>query len=439
MSLYNKNSTPELLQRYRTINMQSACNKKDAVNGSAKKYPSPAIGIYNGHGASHSWLWFVEILDKMGFWNVQFVDEQHLISGVLDNIDVLLVSGGDTFAIAESLDKTGAEQLKSFLERGGLYIGSCAGAYLPLKSSLTPLNLFNFASVKICNLTKTLPEPLTLPEKFCTSYGCNYVFHPVREEVTITLENRVFPDHPRELTAPLYGGPSFLSSNDAETLARYTGFTDKTLFLIDKQLASDTLMGNSAIVHKKIGKGDLYLLGPHLEHPHFSEANTLIADMIFQGNYETQSTQSSSPSYNLTACDYKNHPLWRSIKSQVSNARIVSLALERNQVTWQIGYKVYEPSKIRLFLEMVWERFPAIEKQCLTVDDDILLDLKESFQEITQRIREIKILTDNNTESTEKASQLFDHIKSSCAYFLSIYFTIQLGHLSTSQQSTNYL
>ena len=430
-------SKNDIYQPYFTINMSSALNTPAKINGSDKKISYPKIGIYTGPGASHSWLWFVEILDRMGFWDVQFVDEQNLISGVLDRIDVLLVSGGDTFAIAESLDKTGAKQLKSFLERGGLYIGSCAGAYLPLQSSLSPLNLFNFASVKICNLTKTLPEPLALPEKFCTSYGCNYIFHPVREEVTITLDNRVFPDHPREFTAPLYGGPSFLSSDDAESLARYTGFTDQTLFLIDKQLASDTLIGKSAIVHKKIGKGDLYLLGPHLEHPHFSEANTLIADMIFQGNYETASTRTISPSYKLTSCDYKNHPLWRSIKSQVSNARIVSLALERNQVTWQIGYKVYDPAKIRLFLEMVWERFPAIEKQCLTVEEEILLELKDSFETITHLIREIKVLTDNSTDSTQKAIQLFDHIKNSCAHFLSIYFSIQLGNFSTSQHSTN--
>ncbi len=433
---HNKNQ-PDLLQPYRAINMQSACQKDAAINNSAKQYPYPAIGIYNGHGASHSWLWFVEILDRMGFWDVQFVDEQHLKSGVLDSIDVLLVSGGDTFAIAESLDKTGAEQLKLFLERGGLYIGSCAGAYLPLQSSLSPLNLFNFASVKICNLTKTLPDPLALPEKFCTSYGCNYVFHPVREEVTITLDNRIFPNHPREFNAPLYGGPSFLSSNDAESLAHYTGFTDQTLFLIDKQLAFDTLIGKSAIVHKKIGKGDLYLLGPHLEHPHFSEANTLIADMIFQGNYERALKQTTSPSYKLTSFDYKNHPLWRNIKSQVSNARIVSLALERNQVTWQIGYKVYDPAKIRLFLEMVWERFPAIEKQSLTVDEEILLELKESFEAITHLIREIKVLTDNSTDSTEKAINLFEQIKGSCAGFLSIYFSIQLAHFSTSQHSAN--
>ena len=436
-SIKHKKSQHDILQPYRAINMQSACHNEAVVNHSAKQFPYPAIGIYNGHGASHSWLWFVEILDRMGFWDVQFLDEQHLKRGVLESIDALLVSGGDTFAIAESLDKTGADQIKSFLDRGGLYIGSCAGAYLPLQSSLSPLNLFNFASVKIRNLTKTLPEPLALPDKFCTSYGCNYVFHPVREEVTITLDNSAFPGHPREFTAPLYGGPSFLSSCDAESLAHYTGFTDQTLFLIDKQLAFDTLIGNAAIVHKKIGKGDLYLLGPHLEHPHFAEANTLIADMIYQGNYATRSAQTTPPRYQLTACDYSSHPLWRKIKSQVSNTRIVSLALERNQITWQIGHKIYDPAKISFFLEMVWERFPAIEKQCLTVDEEILLELKESFEAITHLIREIKVLTDKSTDSTEKAIQLFELIKATCAQFLSVYFTIQLGHFSTSQHSAN--
>jgi hypothetical protein len=98
---------------------------------------------------------------------------------------------------------------------------------------------------------------------------------------------------------------------------------------------------------------------------------------------------------------------------------------------------VYEPAKISFFLEMVWERFPAIEKHCLTVDEDSLLELNEAFKAITNLIREIKVLTDKSIDSTEKASILFDHIKISCAHFLSIYFSIRLGHLSTSQPSTN--
>jgi hypothetical protein len=166
--------------------MRSALYEDSVVNGERKHYPYPAIGIYNGHGASHSWLWFVEILDSMGFWDIHFINDRDITGGALDPLNVLLISGGDTFAIAEALGNVGAEQLKSFLERGGLYIGSCAGAYLPLNSSLSPLNLFNLASVKISNLTKNLPEPLALPEKFCTAYGCSYVFHPVREAVTIS-------------------------------------------------------------------------------------------------------------------------------------------------------------------------------------------------------------------------------------------------------------
>jgi hypothetical protein len=259
----------------------------------------------------------------------------------------------------------------------------------------------------------------------------------VREEVKLTLDNSVFPDHPREFKAPLYGGPSFLSSDDVTTLARYTGFTDQTLFLTDRKLASDTLIGKSAIVHKKIGTGDLYLLGPHLEHPHFAEANTLIAEMLYQGNYAKQSSQRAWSPCHLTFCDLSNHTLWRSIKSQVSNARIVSLALERNQVSWQIGHKVYDPAKISLFLQMVWERFPVVENLSMIPDEDLLCELNDSFKTITQLIRNIKVLADKASDSTEKASLLFDLIKESCAQFLSMYFAIQLGNLNASQQSIN--
>ena len=117
------------------------------------------IGIYTGSGASHSWLWFVEILERMGFYNVHFVDERDILSNALDPLNVLLMSGGDTFAMAEGLGAEGSGKLKSFIEGGGLYIGTCAGAYLPLKSSMDFLNQFNFINVKISNISRRLSEP----------------------------------------------------------------------------------------------------------------------------------------------------------------------------------------------------------------------------------------------------------------------------------------
>ena len=429
----NKIPTNDIYQPYITINMSSALNKPAKINGSYKKISYPKIGIYNGPGASHSWLWFVEILDVMGFWDIEFLDDQKIKKDGLNNLQVLLVSGGDTFAIAENLGKEGAKKLKYFIDDGGIYIGSCAGAYLPLKSSLSPLNLFNFASVKISNLTKTLPKPVTLPEKFCTSYGCNYVFHPVREEVKISLSD--FPSFNRngELVVPIYGGPSFLPSEDAKTIASYTGFTKKTLFLADQELAYDTLIGKSAVVSKKMGNGHLFLLGPHLEHPHYPEGNILIAEMIYQGMSEIQDNGKVSMLSDENTKVINFYTLLRKIKSEVSNSRIVALALERTPITWLIGQKFYEPVKIRMFLEMIWSRFPYIEQMNFTIEEDTLLSLKRSFQEITQVLRDIKSEIDRGHDTTDNASYLFTVIKNSCAEFLRIYFNNRLYSHTTGK------
>lgn len=421
--LHSKNEVlkNEFYHPYLTINMNSASGKPVKINGSYKNLPYPTIGIYNGSGASHSWLWFVEILDAMGFWDIEFVDDQHIRNEGLKNLHVLLVSGGDTFAIAEGLGKEGADKIKVFLNEGGLYIGSCAGAYLPLKSSLFPLSLFNYASVKISNLTKTLPEPITLPEKFCTSYGCKYVFHPVREEIKIRVIDFSFPKQNRELVAPIYGGPSFLPSEDVKTLACYTGFTKQTLFMTDQQIAHDTLIGKSAIVTKRMGKGHLFLLGPHLEHPHYVEANTLIADMIYQGIREWKGTSSFSVPSNETPRYENFYTLWRDIKSQVSNSRIVALSLEREQVKWQISNKIYEPEKIRVFLEAIWSRWNKIDIQKCGNETELYVMLNTA-KRLTHLLRTIKKCILLEEDTIESAQEVFVLLKKLTASFLSLYF-----------------
>ena len=165
------------------------------------------IGIYTGAGTSHSWLWFVELLEKMDVNSLIFVNEQDLqCEKGLDGIDAFLLSGGDTFAIAEGMGERGAKNLERFIFSGGLYFGSCAGAYLPLNSTTNPLNLLNLARVRISNLIKSRPPSLVDSEKFCTPYGCRYVYHPVRDEVRIVREDGASTGA-AEITAPLYGGP----------------------------------------------------------------------------------------------------------------------------------------------------------------------------------------------------------------------------------------
>jgi putative intracellular protease/amidase len=58
------------------------------------------------------------------------IDGQDIRSGACDKFDVLVFSGGTGSGQARSLGDKGRERVKQFVDKGGVYIGICAGAYL---------------------------------------------------------------------------------------------------------------------------------------------------------------------------------------------------------------------------------------------------------------------------------------------------------------------
>jgi glutamine amidotransferase-like uncharacterized protein len=385
---------------------------------------SPPIGIYTGSGASHSWLWFVEILDRMGFYNVHFVGEKDILSNALEAMNVLLMSGGDTFAIAEGLGKEGSDKLKSFIEGGGLYIGTCAGAYLPLKSSMNFLNQFNFINVKISNISRRLSETeRSLFQKYtCSSYGCDFVFHVVREDVALKMMNGYQANGKREMVAPLFGGPSMLPSEDIEPIATYQGFTKKTKFLVEEGLAERTLIGNIAVAKKSMGKGHLYIFGPHFEHPDYPWCNLFLAELI-------RKNQNGRPPQ--VQKDFSGNPikgealreLLKDLKRELSNSRIMASGMDDFSVSWLIGNKYYEPGKISVFINTVWNKLKDLESMSgLEVEKESLLRCIEISKEITKEIRIIKSEMREQDDATSLASKLFLDLKTLSSNFFRLYF-----------------
>ncbi len=379
------------------------------------------VGIYVGAGASHSWTWFADIFDREAYSAVCFLDERDIAAGALSRIDVFFVSGGDTFAIAYGLGKTGADAIEKFVRCGGIYIGACAGAYLPLNSSLPPLNQFNFVASRIANLTKDLPEAVAKPEKFCTEYGCRYVYHPVREGVRLRLSG--WGRDGQYVEAPLYGGPALLPSDDAEVLAEYADFTDSTEFLIDREIAGRALLGTAAAIKKAYGKGFFYLFGPHFEHPDYHEANNLLFE-IFAGTRSSQ--RQEAVELPLRPVDKKQYVTFL---SAVSNARIMALALERSAFTWLIGRKVYDPEKIRVFIETIWKRALQLDAtECLACIESSEIELLTvqavQFAETIQKLR-----SDGQScaQDTALAEFLFLILRKAAAAFLTIYFHLKRG------------
>jgi glutamine amidotransferase-like uncharacterized protein len=383
----------------------------------------PKIGIYVGVGTSHSWLWFVELFDKMGFHDLVFVDEENIQSHALTDLDVLVMSGGDTFAIAEGLGPVGATKMKAFIMDGGLYIGSCAGAYLPMRSSKEHLNLFNFLNVKIANLTKTLPISYGVSEKFSTPYGCSYIFHPIRDEIRLLTGSLVPFNGVRNVTAPLYGGPSMVASGNTEVLAIYDGFTEKSTLLVDVTLAQETLLGKAAAIRGKMGQGHLYLFGPHFEHPHFPFANKLVADAIYWDMKRDTSTPKETKRSTVNLEGDRAKRFIRDLKRELSNSRIVASGMEMMPVRWSIGNKVYEPAKIRLFLETMFSRIRTLEKtNPLRISPIGNEKLIKSASDVTILLRGIRNDLMQGLDTVSQAATIFRALRLFSSMFLDTYF-----------------
>ncbi len=388
------------------------------------------IGIYIGSGASHSWLWFVDILDRMGFYDVHFIDEKDILSNALEPLHVLLMSGGDTFAIAEGLGAEGSSQLRNFIEEGGLYIGTCAGAYLPLRSSMDFLNQFNFINVKISNISRRLSESeqRSFQKVACSSYGCDFVFHVVREDVLLELVNGYQSDGKKEMIAPLFGGPSMFPSEDIEPIAKYKGFTQKTKFLVEEALAEKTLIGNIAIAKKSMGKGHLYIFGPHFEHPHYPSCNLFLAEIINQEKQERRPPARQDRSRGLQNRIHGEalRELLKDLKRELSHVRILVSGMNDFSITWLIGNKYYEPEKISVFINSMWDRLRVLESWSdLETDETELHRCVGLSKKIIEDVKTIKSMMRDQGESTTLASTLFLNLKALSSTFFALYFRVK--------------
>lgn len=151
----------------------------------SKKDKSPVrIAVYSGDGA---YFRSIRAATKMFEWmgaDAQRITPQEIIAGKLDNFDILYMTGGWAVPYIRDLRNGGTAKIRDFVERGGGYIGVCAGAFFAAdhiywegKRNEYPLNLFPGSAkgpiaeiapwprFKLCriNLSKT-PHPITKGE-----------------------------------------------------------------------------------------------------------------------------------------------------------------------------------------------------------------------------------------------------------------------------------
>ncbi|MEM4276805.1 MAG: BPL-N domain-containing protein [Thermoplasmata archaeon] len=301
------------------------------------------ILVYAGEGSSHSWTWLADLFESARITDVRFLSAQDFVEHSKDPTSIIVVSGGDGFQIAHALSGRGFTRLREFVNHGGQYVGVCAGAYLPLPSSLEPFNEFNVSTTRIENIAWKKTRGSQSP-RLAVPYGDCSIVHPVRGEVRLSTSWG-------DIIAPIFGGPVFKEPQGDETLLRYSGFTGATEFQIAPEAAAAMVLGKPAAVRCRHGLGELVLLGPHLEHPSYPAANRLFLSLIGRPEGASISGASQLP----TASNAE-------LSHAVSDLKVAVLGLENR--SFLVGNKLWDGSR---FLELI----KAIEKRCTSLDDGV--------------------------------------------------------------------
>jgi len=306
--------------------------------------PTTKTIVYAGRGSSHSWTWLADLFESNGVLTVRFLDSQEFISSLVsESASVAIVSGGDGFAIADALKGQGFRNLREFILKGGMFVGICAGAYLPLPSSVEPLSDFNISTTKIENIRCEARRGSSYSPREAVPYGNCSIVHPIRGPIEIADGSR------KSIVAPLYGGPVFKEPKKDAVMMRYNSFTPETEFQLDRAMVEAMMLNKPAVIRVIHGDGSLVLFGPHLEHPRYPQANNLFLRLLgYDGSAQPSRDAMPVPERS------RRTELYRSI----SDFKVAVLGLENRSFT--VGHKAWDGSRL---LEIV----SAIEKRGWTL------------------------------------------------------------------------
>lgn len=199
----------------------------------------PRVAIYDDKGAisssGHDPLWIQQSLAS-AFETVVLVDAEDIRRGVLDCVDAVVFGGGSGTRQARSLDVSGRAAVRRFVERGGGYVGICAGAFLATSGNREYLGFVD------CQ-----------PKSSSGSGIVDLAFtRAASDAIGIGDQRRI----------KFSGGPRIDPATLPETSSVWATFCDDLPRSNKEPLR---LAGQAAVVAASFGKGRVVLFSPHPE------------------------------------------------------------------------------------------------------------------------------------------------------------------------------
>ena len=182
------------------------------------------------------------LLETQAIEQVLLCDAEDIQQNILveKHIDVLVIPGGADLYFCEKLDGHANAVIKDFVEKGGAYLGICAGAYYACQE-------LEFA--------KHIPDEAicgTREVSFHAGKAIGPVFEFIQDsDFYKSWDAPASIEYQAETFKVVYrGGPWFTEGHAERVLARY----------------ADLKNTPAAIIEVDVGKGKAILCGPHIEY-----------------------------------------------------------------------------------------------------------------------------------------------------------------------------
>ena len=212
------------------------------------------VAIYRDKGVSDDLE--TRLIDSCPEFDVRHVSGADIADGALDGFDMLVHAGGGGETQYKALGSNGVENVKNFIRQGGLYHGTCAGAFLVI-------------------------EPTRRKRIHAIPYRPDDPAHfrgGAKLYIDLTDDGMPHLGTERRRLVYYHGGPAMVKSKDVEG-ASFKTFAEYSSHVVSTQGPHSDMLsmrGKAAMVAGTYGKGKMFICGPH------PEGDPLTDDLYFR-------------------------------------------------------------------------------------------------------------------------------------------------------------
>ena len=223
-------------------------SKAHLPSGKERSVPAVApskirVGVYFDKGTGPSKNSLVSVLKKFDNLVSRRLTAEDIRGGALKKLDVVIMPGGSGSGQARQLGESGRENIRKFVEKGGGYLGICAGAYLASADYQWSLHILD---------AKVLDK-----KHWARGKG------PVTVSLT-KMGQRVFHREQSEMEMLYAQGPILAPANN-DSIADYQSLAKFKTEIAKNGAPTGVMQGNTAIAVGEYGDGKVICFSTHPE------------------------------------------------------------------------------------------------------------------------------------------------------------------------------